>query len=108
MLLRADAPGRPRLGRWWSAPRRRASRCRATGEGWIVPQGILAMVVGSLSVYAALFGIGYWIYGRYVTSLALTAIAIVGAVYLVRVWSRVSGSEEEDEPTPEPIPLVKT
>jgi hypothetical protein len=71
----------------------------------MVPQGILAMLAGTLTVYAALFGIGYWIYARYVTSMVLTAIAIVGAIYLVRVWGRVSGSEDVNAPSPEPITL---
>jgi Na+/proline symporter len=77
-----------------------------TGRGWIVPQGILAMLAGSLTVYAALFGIGYWIYGRYLTALALSALALAGAIYLVRVWGRVSGSDDENAPTPEPITLA--
>jgi solute:Na+ symporter, SSS family len=62
------------------------------GGAWIVPQGILAMVAGCFAVYSALFGIGYWIYGRWAAAALLTAIAIAGSIYLARVWGRVSGS----------------
>jgi solute:Na+ symporter, SSS family len=63
-----------------------------TGTGWIVPQGILAMVAGCFAVYAALFAIGNWIYGRYPLAALLTVFSAIGAVYVSRVWGRVSGS----------------
>jgi solute:Na+ symporter, SSS family len=62
-----------------------------TGRGWIVPKGIIAMVAGCFTVYCALFGIGYWIYGRYALATALAAVAAAGAIYLARVWGRISG-----------------
>ncbi|HEX2168057.1 MAG TPA: sodium:solute symporter family protein [Longimicrobiales bacterium] len=76
VLERAEAEGEPVVG---------------TGDGWVVPQGILAMVAGCFAVYSALFAIGYWIYGRYTPALLLTIIAIAGAVYLAKAWGRVSG-----------------
>ena len=77
VLERAAAEGQPVVG---------------TGEGWVVPQGILAMVAGCFAVYSALFAIGYWIYGYYAAASLLTVIAIAGAVYLARAWGRVSGA----------------
>jgi solute:Na+ symporter, SSS family len=62
------------------------------GTGWIVPQGVLAMLAGSFAVYAALFAIGNWIYGRHVPAAILTVAAVVGAVYVARIWGRVSGA----------------
>jgi solute:Na+ symporter, SSS family len=59
--------------------------------GWIVPQGILAMVAGCMAVYSALFAIGNWIYGQYTVAAVLTLVAATGAVYVTRVWARVSG-----------------
>jgi hypothetical protein len=58
---------------------------------WTVPRGILAMVAGSLAVYAALFGTGYWIYGLYTRAGILTAIALAGALSLVKIWDSVAG-----------------
>jgi solute:Na+ symporter, SSS family len=76
VLDRAAAAGEPVVG---------------TGAGWIVPQGILAMVAGSLAVYSALFAIGNWIYGRVPLAAGLSIVAIAGSVYVTRAWSRVSG-----------------
>jgi Na+/proline symporter len=77
VLERAAAEGEPVAG---------------TGDGWVVPQGVLAMVAGCFAVYSALFGIGYFIYGQYALAAVLSVIAIAGAVYLARVWGRVSGT----------------
>jgi hypothetical protein len=57
-----------------------------------VPQGLLATLVGSITIYAALFGIGYWLYGRYILASVLTGTAIVGTIYVVKQWGRLSGS----------------
>lgn len=59
-------------------------------ERWTVPQGILAMVVGSFSIYAALFAIGSWIYGRHTVAAILTTASATGAAYLLRAWKRIS------------------
>jgi solute:Na+ symporter, SSS family len=73
-------------------------RARADGQvlepstaGWIVPQGILAMVAGCMAVYSALFAIGNWIYGQYTVAAVLSLVAATGAIYVTRVWARVSG-----------------
>lgn len=67
------------------------------GERWTVPQGILAMVVGTFTIYAALFAIGSWIYGRSGAATMLTAASAVGAAYLVRAWRRVSRDVAAEE-----------
>lgn len=64
---------------------------RGSGEAWVVPQGILAMLAGSAAIYAALFGIGSWITGRFILASALTIVAAGGAAFVVHVWARVSG-----------------
>jgi solute:Na+ symporter, SSS family len=87
-LVQPGGPG-------WAAVVRRAEADGAalpfSAGGWIVPQGVLAMVAGSMAVYAALFAIGNWIYGQYTVAAALTLISAAGAVYVTRVWARVSG-----------------
>jgi hypothetical protein len=77
VLERAEAEGQPISG---------------TGDGWVVPQGVLAMVAGCFAVYSALFAIGYFIYGQYALAAVLGVIAVTGGVYLARVWGRVSGT----------------
>ncbi len=59
------------------------------GDGaWIVPRGLLAMLIGSVAVYSALFATGMWIYGRTVPAAALSAVAVLAAAGLVRLWRR--------------------
>jgi solute:Na+ symporter, SSS family len=75
-----------------------ARRAAADGEplpdpagDWTVPRGILAMTVGALAVYAALFATGYWIYGRTALAAALTLVSLGAAVALARIWGSVAG-----------------
>ncbi len=59
----------------------------AHGEtAWQVPQGILCMVLGCVSIYSTLFATGYWLYGRYGLASSLTATALVSAIILARQW----------------------
>ena len=61
---------------------------------WTVPRGILAMLAGSLAVYAALFATGFWIYGRAAPAALLTLVSLVSAAALARIWGRVAGGEQ--------------
>ncbi len=61
----------------------------ADSLAWDVPRGILCMVLGCLAVYATLFAIGSWIYANYGLAIVLTAVAVVTAGALIKVWSRL-------------------
>ena len=54
-----------------------------------LPLEIAAMLVGSLSVYSALFATGFWIYGNTMSGLVSTIVAAGGAYFLFRVWNRL-------------------
>ncbi|HOH30258.1 MAG TPA: Na+:solute symporter, partial [Candidatus Hydrogenedentes bacterium] len=54
----------------------------APSRAWQVPQGILCMLLGCVSIYSALFATGYLIYGRY-RLCALTAFLAVAASLLL-------------------------
>ena len=60
-------------------------------DDWTVPRGILAMTVGVLAVYSALFATGYWIYGRWALAAGLTVVAVGASVSLARIWGSVAG-----------------
>ena len=49
---------------------------------------IAGMVIGCFTVYAALFGTGYWIYGQTNQALIATAVAALGAFGLARLWNK--------------------
>lgn len=61
----------------------------AKDEKWSVPQGITAMLLGCVLIYSIMFATGYWIYGRTVSALILTAIALVTGFLLIRAWNRM-------------------
>ncbi len=64
------------------------------GEGGL-PWGILCMLIGTFTVYAALFATGAWIYGQTTRALLLSGITFLGAYILFSTWDRVSGRASE-------------
>ena len=58
-------------------------------EGWSVPSGILAMLLGCLMIYSTMFATGYYIYGDYQLAFPLTGLVIVSAFFLVKIWKKV-------------------
>ncbi|MEX0771574.1 MAG: sodium:solute symporter family protein [Balneolales bacterium] len=70
-----------------------------TAEGeWNVPQGILCMVLGCVSVYSALIGTGYWIYGNYFWAAFVTLIGITASFLLISAWRKlISNQKKKDE-----------
>ena len=59
-------------------------------EKWDVPNGILCMVFGSLSVYSILFGIGYILYGQLNLAFTFIGISILAVYLLMKFWRRMS------------------
>jgi SSS family solute:Na+ symporter len=58
-------------------------------QGWSVPSGITAMLLGCGMIYGAMFATGYWIYGETSRAVVLTMITVVFAVLLLRTWKKV-------------------
>ena len=58
-------------------------------KGWDVPTGILCMVLGSFSVYFALFATGYYIYGNTVAAVSLTVACAASVMLLMRFWKNL-------------------
>lgn len=63
-----------------------------TSEAWNVPSGILAMLVGCVVIYGALFATGYWIYGAYSSALILTVIVGIATFVLIKLWGKVKSN----------------
>ncbi len=66
---------------------RRVAAAAETGPGegaWAVPRGLLAMLLGSLAVYAALFATGYALYGEPGAAAGLAGLAVVCGLLLAR------------------------
>ncbi|MBK7871522.1 MAG: Na+:solute symporter [Saprospiraceae bacterium] len=54
-----------------------------------LPLEIGGMLIGSISVYAALFAVGFWIYGNVSAALIATVVAAAGGYLLFRIWKKV-------------------
>ena len=53
-------------------------------QGWTVPSGIVAMLLGCLMIYSVMFATGYFIYGDYQLALPLSLLALVSAYFLIK------------------------
>ncbi len=60
-----------------------------SNEGWSVPSGIVAMLLGCVLIYSCLFAMGYWIYGEYDWAICLTVSAIISGYLLKRIWNKI-------------------
>ncbi|MDY8135134.1 sodium:solute symporter family protein [Aquimarina sp. 2201CG5-10] len=58
-------------------------------EKWMVPSGLLAMVLGCVLVYGALFATGNWIYGNVTDASILTVVVLIAAFFLLKLWKRI-------------------
>ena len=58
-------------------------------EGWSVPSGILAMLLGCVFIYSCLFATGYWIYGETTLAIGITITAIISGYLLKRTWVKI-------------------
>jgi len=59
---------------------------------WMVPSGILAMILGCLLVYGVLFSMGSWIYGNITQAIILSIFSLLAGFLLARVWKRLGKS----------------
>jgi Na+/proline symporter len=54
-------------------------------EVWSVPKGIIAVILGCITIYGVLIGVGQIIYGNYIAGLALFGIVCISGYQLKRV-----------------------
>ena len=53
-------------------------------EEWIVPKGILCMIIGCITIYSALFSTGYFIYGEISSALIFLLVTIISGLILFK------------------------
>lgn len=54
-----------------------------------LPLEIACMLIGCITVYAALFSTGFWIYSNTSAAWWATGVAVVGSVVLFRLWQQI-------------------
>ena len=82
-------PGGPGWKRIIVKARAAGTALVTTNQKWSVPAGILATLVGCVTIYGALFSTGYWIYGYYTKASILTLLTLIATVILVKLWQRI-------------------
>ena len=63
-----------------------------SNEGWSVPSGILAMLVGCVLIYRVMFATRHFIYGEYWSALALSGVALISTYILMKLWKKIKAS----------------
>ncbi len=58
-------------------------------EGWSVPSGIIAMLIGCVLIYSVMFATGNLIYGKYTDSLILFGVAFISGIILSKLWKKI-------------------
>ena len=56
---------------------------------WVVPRGLLAVLLGSVLVYSTLFAVGNWLYGVYPWAIGLSILALISAFLLNKQWGKL-------------------
>jgi Na+/proline symporter len=90
-FYRKTRPGGPGWKKVLDIARESGVSLEAPGVKWTVPSGILAMLLGCVLVYGAMFATGNWIYGNYTLAGGLTLAVIVAGALLWRVWQTIKG-----------------
>ncbi len=73
---------------------------RGRAERWPVPMGIVCMFAGSAALYAALFALGSWLFGRTGEALGLGALAVVASLALWFAWKKLVVIDRQTEEVP--------
>ena len=60
---------------------------------WIVPRGILCMILGCFAIYSALFSTGYFIYGEITSGIIFLTTTIVFSYMLFNISKKILSNE---------------
>jgi Na+/proline symporter len=93
-FYRLVRPGGPGWKTVVCAAAERGEPVEASDAAWEVPTGILCTLLGSVLVWSAVLGVGYWIYREVALALAMTAVVVVCAIVLLRLWRGLGIAEE--------------
>jgi hypothetical protein len=61
-------------------------------EKWDVPNGILCMVFGSISVYSALFSVGFFLYGNFQYFFIVSLICLIFTFFTLYYFKKISNN----------------
>ena len=77
------------------AAKRAAFRAKVGGDRHDIAWGLLAMTVACVCVYALMFAVGLWIYGRTAPASALTAVAALSGLALRPILKKLNNEKRK-------------
>ena len=61
-------------------------------QGWSVPSGVLAMLVGCVFIYSTMFATGSFIYGEHKKAFVLVLITLISGLILIKLWKKIKSN----------------
>jgi Na+/proline symporter len=89
-LIRPGGPGWKKFLLKIEAQGNDVTELQPTGQ-WEVTSGLLSIFLGCLTVYGALFSIGFWLYGNVGAAIVTTLVAAIAGYGLSKTWRRTIG-----------------
>ena len=68
-------------------------RSKSEEKEWIVPRGILCMILGCFAIYSALFSTGYFIYGELSNGCIFLISTIIFSIILFKISKKILSNE---------------
>ncbi len=90
-FYRKTQPGGPGWQKIREDAKKDNEKIHVTTQPWNVPSGILAMLLGCVFIYSALFLVGTIIYGEETKSYILGGTFVVSGLLLLKLWKRIRG-----------------
>jgi Na+/proline symporter len=88
-LIKPGGPGWKSFLQKMEADGKSTKDLRPTGK-WDVPGSLISVFLGCVSVYSALFAIGFWIYANVPAAAITTATAVISTIGLIKTWKRAA------------------
>jgi len=88
-FYKKSQPGGPGWKKVIDAAHHEGVNLKEGEQGWTVPSGIIAMLLGCLMIYSIMFASGYFIYGNYQLAVPLAFLAIASAYFLIKTWKKI-------------------
>jgi solute:Na+ symporter, SSS family len=86
-LIKPGGPGwKPFLAKLAKEGKETKDLLPASGQ-WDVPASLISVFLGCLTVYSALFSIGFWIYANHIAAVVSTLVAVGSAIGLIKAWN---------------------
>lgn len=95
-FVRKTRAGGPGWRKVYEDAAKEGIKLEGANDKWSVPSGILCSVVGCVAIYAALFCVGAYLYGEWLTGTILLTVSVVGGFALFRCWQGMEKIAEEN------------